>query len=74
MEQFEAIGNEHGLACALDNLARVLVRSGEDEAGMACLERAVEILARIGHGQRRSGAGDVASRELVMALMTDRSS
>jgi hypothetical protein len=50
VEQFETIGNEHGLACALDNLAQALVRAGDDEAGMACLARAVEILSRIGMG------------------------
>jgi class 3 adenylate cyclase/tetratricopeptide (TPR) repeat protein len=47
-ERFEGVGNEHGLACTLDNLAQALVRSGDDAAGMACLERAVEILSRIG--------------------------
>lgn len=52
VDAFEAIGNEHGLAGALDNLARVLVRTGNEEAGMACLERAVEILARIGMDSR----------------------
>ena len=50
VEQFEAIGNEHGLACALDNLAQTMVRAGDDEAGMGYLERAVEILSRIGMG------------------------
>ena len=48
---FERVGNEHGLACALDNLGTSLHRAGDEEGALRCLERAVAILARIGLGR-----------------------
>ncbi len=50
VDEFDRTGNEHGLACALDNLAGLCARTGAGEEAMAHLERAVEILARIGMG------------------------
>ena len=48
---FERVGNEHGLACALDNLGTCLHRAGDEDGALRCLERAVAILARIGLGR-----------------------
>lgn len=45
---FERVGNEHGLANALDNLASSLYQANEQNEAMACLERAIGILAEIG--------------------------
>ena len=45
---FERVGNEHGLANALDNLAGSLYQANEQDEAMACLERAIGILAGIG--------------------------
>ncbi len=50
VQQFEAVGNEHGLACALDNLALATAHAGDEPGAMEHLERAVEILSRIGMG------------------------
>ncbi len=47
---FETTGNEHGLAGALDNLAQLLADRGRSEEAIEHLERAVEILSRIGMG------------------------
>jgi hypothetical protein len=48
VDLFEQAGNEHGLACVLDNLADALRREGREDEAYAHLERAVGILARIG--------------------------
>ena len=45
---FERVGNEHGLANVLDNLASSLHQANEQDEAMACLERAIGILAEIG--------------------------
>ena len=50
VDAFTACGNEHGLACALDNLAQSLMQAGHEDEAMLHLEHAVRILARIGMG------------------------